>query len=209
MVSDAAPGRTTTNMFTGEEPCSDPPGSLPAMERVLEPYRDYLTLVAQRAIGPEMAGKVGPSDLVQETFLAAHRHLATFRGGTEPAWRAWLKAILLHHLANQRRHHAADKRGGPRGAGGRSGAQQAQPLADLVTPPSRQLMRRERDRALEAALDRLPEHYRRVVGWHHHDRLGFDEIAARLGISTGAAQKLWARALVRLREFLGPLHDPR
>jgi RNA polymerase sigma-70 factor (ECF subfamily) len=179
------------------------------MEGVLEPYRDYLTLVARRALGPEMAGKVGPSDLVQETFLAAQRKLGTFRGNTEPAWRAWLKAILLHHLANQRRYHAADKRRGPRGAGTCGGAQHAQSVVELVTPPSRQLMRRERDRALEAALDRLPDHYRRVVGWHHHDRVGFDEIAARLGISTGAAQKLWARALIRLRELLGPMHDPR
>jgi DNA-directed RNA polymerase specialized sigma24 family protein len=91
------------------------------MARVLEPYRADLTLIARRAIGPELAGKVGASDLVQETFLAAQQHVASFRGRTEPAWRAWLKAILLNHLANQRRDHAAGKRQGPRGTGEHGG----------------------------------------------------------------------------------------
>src|SRR5690242_5430357 len=83
------------------------------LARLLEPYRAYLTLVARRSIGPELAGKVGVSDVVQETFLAAQRGAGTFRGRTEPQWRAWLKMILLHHLANQRRHHAVEKRRGP------------------------------------------------------------------------------------------------
>jgi RNA polymerase sigma-70 factor (ECF subfamily) len=209
MVKDDTPELTATKTPPDEGPWRASPGSLSGMARVLEPYRDYLTLVARRAIGRELAGKVGASDLVQETFLAAQRQVATFRGRTEPAWRAWLKAILLHHLANQRRYHAADKRQAPRGTGKHGPARCQQPAAGAVTPPSRQLMRCERDRALDEALGRLPERYRQVVCWHHHDRLSFDEIAARLGTSPGAAQKLWARALVRLRELLGPEHDPR
>jgi RNA polymerase sigma-70 factor (ECF subfamily) len=209
MVHDEALEFTVTKTPSDEAPWRGSPGSLSAMARVLEPYRDYLTLVARRAIGPELAGKVGASDLVQETFLAAQQHVATFRGCNEPAWRAWLKAILLHHLANQRRYHAAGKRQAPRETREHGPAGCPQPAAGAVTPPSRQLMRRERDRALDEALDRLPERYRQVVCWHHHDRLAFDEIATRLGTSPGAAQKLWARALVRLRELLGPEHDPR
>ena len=180
-------------------------GSVPedrsALGRAFEPYRAYLTLVARRAIGPELGAKVGASDVVQETFLAAQQHLGTFRGRTEPEWRAWLKAILLHHLANQRRHHGADKRRAPEKAPWAG--------ADAITPPSRQLMRRERDVALAEAMGRLPEHYRRIIGWHHHDRLTFGAIAERLGTSPDAAQKLWGRALIRLRELLGPEHDPR
>jgi RNA polymerase sigma-70 factor (ECF subfamily) len=180
-----------------------------ALARALEPYRAYLTLVARRSIGPELAGKVGVSDVVQETFLAAQRGAGTFRGRTEPQWRAWLKMILLHHLANQRRHHAVEKRRGPQLAPASAPARHVPPEADLVTPPSRHLMRRERDVALADALGRLPEHYRRVIGWHHDDRLTFGEIGERLGTSPDAAQKLWARALIRLRELLGPEHDPR
>ena len=58
------------------------------LARALELYRDYLTLVARRAIGPELAARLGASDVVQETFLAAQQHIGTFRGRTEPEWRA-------------------------------------------------------------------------------------------------------------------------
>jgi RNA polymerase sigma-70 factor, ECF subfamily len=176
-----------------------------ALDRSLEPYRDYLTLVAGRAIGPGLAPKLGASDVVQETFLAAQQRIGTFRGRTEPEWRAWLKAILLHHLANQRRHHAADKRRRPE----KDPARDPRAGANAVTPPSRHLIRRERDAALADALGRLPERYRRVVCWHHDDRLGFGEIAGRLEISPDAAQKIWGRALVRLKALLGPENDPR
>jgi RNA polymerase sigma-70 factor (ECF subfamily) len=176
-----------------------------ALARALEPYRDYLSLVAARAIGPELAPKIGASDIVQETFLAAQRHIGTFRGRTEAEWRAWLKAILLNHLANQRRCHAAVKRRGPESGAARDPRGEA----SAVTPPSRRMMRRERDLALAEALDRLPQHYRQVVCWHHYERLGFGEIAARLRISADAAQKLWGRALACLKRELGPDHDPR
>ena len=175
------------------------------LAEALEPYRAYLTLVARRAIGTGLAGKVGVSDIVQETFLAAQRNAGAFRGRTESEWRAWLKTTLLHHLANQRRYHAVRKRQGPAAAP----ARHRPPEAGTITTPSRQLMRRERDVALAEAMGRLPEHYRRVIGWHHHDRLTFGAIAERLGTSPDAAQKLWGRALIRLRELLGPEHDPR
>jgi RNA polymerase sigma-70 factor (ECF subfamily) len=175
------------------------------LEQAFEPYRDYLTLVARRAIGPELAPKLGGSDIVQETFLAAQQHVGSFRGRTEPEWRAWLKAILLNHLANQRRYYAADKRR----ALNDGLARDSRPELNGVTPPSRHLMRRERDEALDRALGQLSERYRQVVCWHHHERLKFDEIATRLGISADAVQKAWGRALVRLKELLGPEHDPR
>jgi RNA polymerase sigma-70 factor (ECF subfamily) len=204
---EPVPSMTTVPPASGPIPGS--PGDPSALARALEPYRDYLTMVARRAIGPMLAGKIGVSDIVQETFLAAHQCAGRFRGRTEPQWRAWLKAILHHHLANQRRHYVAEKRRCPRLAPGAAPARHVPPEAVAVTPPSRHLMRRERDVALAEAMGRLPEHYRRVIGWHHDDRLTFGEIAERLGTSPDAAQKLWGRALIRLRELLGPEHDPR
>ncbi len=59
-----------------------------------------------------------------------------------------------------------------------------------------------RERCL-AAMDRLPDHYREVVIWHHRERLPFEEIGRRRGISAEATRKLWTRALGRLRQELG------
>src|SRR5262245_3400119 len=92
LSSDEAP-ETAMMMTTDSAPWSGAPP--PDDASALESYRDYLTLVARRSIGPELAAKFGASDLVQETFLAAQQHVVSFRGRTEPEWRAWLKAILL------------------------------------------------------------------------------------------------------------------
>jgi RNA polymerase sigma-70 factor (ECF subfamily) len=64
-----------------------------ALGRVLEHYRKYLRLVARSRIGLAMRIKVDPSDLVQETFLKAHRDFAGFRGHGEDELVAWLQAF--------------------------------------------------------------------------------------------------------------------
>ena len=80
-------------------------GDAAALGQALEAFREYLTLVASRGIGPGLATKAGASDLVQETFLAAQRGIAGFRGSTQAEWRAWLEAILTNQLANFRRSY--------------------------------------------------------------------------------------------------------
>src|SRR4051812_10376744 len=82
-------------------------GDAEAMGRALESFRDYLLLVANEELDPALRVKVGASDLVQETFLGAHRDLASYRGRTEAEWRMWLRGILAHLLANHRRQYRA------------------------------------------------------------------------------------------------------
>ena len=54
-----------------------------ALGRLLELYRRYLNLLARLGINRQLQGKLDPSDLVQETFLEAHRDFPQFRGTTE------------------------------------------------------------------------------------------------------------------------------
>ena len=58
-------------------------GSGPALGQLLELYRSYLALLARLQIGHRLQGKVDAGDLVQDTFLEAHRHFPEFRGVTE------------------------------------------------------------------------------------------------------------------------------
>ena len=50
-------------------------GSHEALGTLLERCRDYLLLVAGREIGRDLQGKIGASDLVQETFVRRNRCL--------------------------------------------------------------------------------------------------------------------------------------
>jgi RNA polymerase sigma-70 factor (ECF subfamily) len=175
----------------------------------LDQFREYLTQVARRELGADLAAKVSASDLVQETFLAAGRDAVQFQGAGPAGLQGWLKGILKHLVCNtRRRYRETGKRRIDReldaGAASRWAA-----VSLSATSPSGHAMRCEREEALRRALMTLPEHYRSVIEWHHHERLPFDAIAGRLGVSAEAARKVWGRALQRLREALGPGHDPR
>src|SRR6266851_2902115 len=72
---------------------------------LFELYRNYLRLLARIEIGRRLQGKLDASDLVQETFLEAHRHFAQFRGTDEPQFASWLRQILAAKVANLVRHY--------------------------------------------------------------------------------------------------------
>jgi RNA polymerase sigma-70 factor (ECF subfamily) len=50
-----------------------PAGDDAALGRLLEMHRNYLALLARLQIGRRLRGKVDVDDVVQTTFLAAHR----------------------------------------------------------------------------------------------------------------------------------------
>ncbi len=76
-----------------------------------------------------------------------------------------------------------------------------EPAATLPSP-SKYLMQEERAAALNAALQRLPEHYRHVILWRQMENLSFEAMAARLGRSAEAVRKLWGRAILQLQHEL-------
>ncbi len=80
-------------------------GSNGALGTLLEMYRRYLTLLARIQLGDQLRANVGPSDVVQETFLRAQRGFAEFQGECEAEIMTWLRRILARTLANQLRHY--------------------------------------------------------------------------------------------------------
>src|SRR5579864_732387 len=82
-------------------------GDAATLGRLLELYRRYLSLLARVQIGRRLQGKVDASDLVQETFLDAHKNFGGFRGGSEAEFVAWLRQILAANLADLLRRYLA------------------------------------------------------------------------------------------------------
>jgi hypothetical protein len=81
-----------------------------ALGQLLERYRNYLTLLARVQIGRRLRGKVEDADLIQDTFLEAHRHFGTFRGTSEGELVSWLRQILAANLANLLRRYYGTRR---------------------------------------------------------------------------------------------------
>src|SRR4051794_17576727 len=85
-------------------------GDRQALGPLLEQYRNYLALLARVQIGRRLRGKVDDSDLIQETFLEAHRNFDRFRGASEAELVSWLRQILAANLANLVRRYYGTKR---------------------------------------------------------------------------------------------------
>src|SRR5262249_3973667 len=80
-------------------------GDSQALGWLLERSRSDLTRLAKANLGPHLRGKLDPGDLVQETFLRAHREFARFRGRSGTELRIWLREILMSTLAMTVRHY--------------------------------------------------------------------------------------------------------
>src|SRR5437667_1328 len=76
-----------------------------SLGRLLELYRGYLSLLARLQIGRRLQGKADAADLVQDTFLEAHRHWERFRGTTEAELLGWLRRILAARTADLMRRY--------------------------------------------------------------------------------------------------------
>jgi RNA polymerase sigma-70 factor (ECF subfamily) len=180
-----------------------------ALGQLLELYRNYLTLLARVQIGRRLRGKVEDADLVQETFLEAHRHFGSFRGTTEGEFVSWLRQILAANLSNLLRRYYGTQRRNMRLerelADEMDQSSRAMGLG-LVAPqssPSQQAAQREQAVRLADALECLPEAYREVIILSHLEGIPFPEVARRMGRTLASVKHLWARALGRLRRSLG------
>jgi RNA polymerase sigma-70 factor (ECF subfamily) len=180
-------------------------GSPAALGEVLEAYRHYLLVIATGELDSDLQAKAGASDLVQDTFLEAQQDFAQFHGDSDAELRAWLRRLLLNNVANFTRGYRAGKRQVGREValepGNASDAPAGQVPAD-ISSPSGQAAAHEQAEALQQALERLPEDYRRVLLWRYEEQRSFDDIAQQLCCTPNAARKLWARALQRLEQEL-------
>jgi RNA polymerase sigma-70 factor (ECF subfamily) len=183
-------------------------GTADALGRFLDRYGNYLGLLARVQVGRRLQGKIDPADLVQETFLEAHRHFPVFRGQSEPEVAAWLRQIMAGVLSNLLRRYfgtqGRDVRLERELAGELDRSSQALDggFADPGPTPSKLAVGRERAVLLADALGRLPDDYREVIILRNLEELPFAEVAKRMRRSEDAVQKLWVRALARLRAAL-------
>ncbi len=170
---------------------------------------NYLMLLARIQIGRRLQGKIEPADLVQDTHLEAYRSFARFRGDTEKAFMAWLRQILAGQLAHLVRRYFGTQ---ARDVNLEQALEQAlehsshlldNSLVDPRTPPAEAVARREQTVLLADALSRLPDDYREVIVLRQLEGLSFQETSQRMERSVDSVQKLWVRALDRLRREIG------
>jgi RNA polymerase sigma-70 factor (ECF subfamily) len=184
-------------------------GNRQALGQLLESYRSYLALLARLQISRRLQGKVDAADLVQETFLEAHRHFGQFRGICEAEFVSWLRQILAANLAMLVRRYLGTQRRDVRLERelalelDESSRVLDQGLLAPSSSPSQRAAQREQALLLADALARLPEAYREVIILRHLEGLSFPDVARRMNRSLDSVKNLWTRALGQLRRTLG------
>lgn len=182
-------------------------GELTSIGRLLELYRNYLTMLAKTRIDPRLKCKFDASDVVQETFLDAHRDFQSFKGDTEAELVAWLRKILVRNIVDQVKMEGAKKRDFRREQSLERQLECASTnlmnsLGGSVSTPSRQLVRREQSVLLANALASLSDECRDVIMFRNVYQMQFQEIGEKLGKSSGAVRMIWLRALERLGKLM-------
>ncbi len=114
----------------------------------LEPFRNYLTILAESQLHAKLRSKVDAADVVQQTLLQAHQARTQFRGTTEAEKAAWLRTILSNVLVHMAREFSQQRRDISREQSLQAVEQSSLHLANLLaastSSPSAALHRQER-----------------------------------------------------------------
>ena len=146
-----------------------------------------------------MGNREEAEDMAQEAFLKAWRSLDGFQG--ESSFATWMHRlttnICLDYLRKQTRRQNISV------AVSLDDEETvfAEP-ADPGSDPQQELEKRERQRAVEKALQELPEHHRRALVMREVSGLSYQEIADALKLDLGTVKSRIARAREALRKRL-------
>jgi len=172
-----------------------------ALETLLRQHYPSVRAFVRVRMSALLRAHESAEDLVQSACRELLGKLDGFEYQGEEAFRAWLFTGVLHKLRHRERDLRAQKRDARREAREADAASLAECYASALSP-SQQMVAEEQVRALEAAFDSLPEHYREVISLSRLARLSRARVAAVMGRTEDAIRNLLPRALVALASAL-------
>lgn len=175
-----------------------------ALGQLLDGCRGYLKTLAHRELDSRLGVRVDASDIVQQTFLLAHREFQQFRGEQIGELIAWLVKILARNVQQAvRRHVTTQSRSIGRERPIETGDGE---LSFLLTgrevSPSRRAMQGEDAIQLAECLMQLPHNQREAVRLRHLEGWPLQQIAMRLEATPAATAGYIKRGIHKLRELM-------
>ena len=171
-------------------------GDRAAYGRLLAAAGDRVRLYLRVRLGRRLRSVLESEDVLQETWLEAHRAFPGFRWQGEGSFVRWLCRIAERRIQGLLDHHGARKRTPPVGGGA------DEPSAGVPGTATSAGEREETER-LVAALDALDEPERTAVLLRFFAGLSLDEVAHATASSPTSVRRLLGRALATLGDRLG------
>jgi RNA polymerase sigma-70 factor (ECF subfamily) len=168
-------------------------GDLASFNALVARHQDAAYGLALRMLRDPAAAE----DVTHEAFFSAYRALARFRGGSVRSWvltivangaRDALRSPARRRTTSLERHLEGKDPGGSWAS--------ADPL------PERAAEQAETARIVRAAIARLPDDQRLLVGLVDIEGLDYEEAAAVAGVALGTVKSRLFRARARLRDLL-------
>jgi len=166
-------------------------GDLDAFNTLVEIHQDHLfALVARMVPDRDQA-----SDVVQEAFFSAYRHLAAFRGGSV---RSWLGRIAINAAMDIQRA----RRRRPVQPYPELEDEAWQPPAPSTAEPEQTAIAAERSSVLASALATITPDQRAAIVLFDIEGYDYQEIADLTGVSLGTVKSRIHRGRLALRALL-------
>lgn len=174
-------------------------GSKEQQAELLETFRDYLRQLAAQTVGVENGqAQLSVSDLVQSAIIDACDGFEKCRAAGKEEFKAWLRQILMNDILSRYRFLRRQKRDVAKEAAINGDLA----LASEADSPVAEAQRKEDEKLLVAAIEKLAPDHQTVIRLRHHDKLTFVEIGKRMDRSSDAVRMLWNRAVEELSKVL-------
>lgn len=134
-------------------------------------------------------------DLVQETFVKAFDNLNTY--STNYAFSTWLYRIATNHTIDYLRKKKLKTLSIDEPMKTKDGEMEMQ-LEDESAGTDRDIIRKQRQKIVQKAIENLPEKYRKVIEMRHMEEKSYKEIAKVLDLPLGTVKA----HIFRARELL-------
>jgi RNA polymerase sigma-70 factor (ECF subfamily) len=186
-----------------------------ALAELFARYRDRLKRMVRLRLDHRLAGRLDPSDVVQETYLDVARRFPEYSASPVLPFFLWVRSLAGQRLTDLHRRHLGAKM---RSAGQEvslhrgalpavSSASLANQLLGRLTSPTVAAARAEMQMRLQDALNQMDPLDREVVVLRHFEQLDNSETAEILGLQQSAASKRYIRAIRRLKVILDDYPD--
>ncbi|MBD3382434.1 MAG: sigma-70 family RNA polymerase sigma factor [candidate division Zixibacteria bacterium] len=170
-------------------------GEQQAYQGLLERYQKTVFHIVVRII----RNADDAQDLVQETFMRAFNTLESYR--SEFRFSTWLCKIAANCSIDYLRKKKIKAFSMDKPLQTKNGSMEIE-LEDHSANPEEKLLRKQRLMSIEDAIGELPEKYREVIVYRHHDDKSYEEIAGILGVPIGTVKARIFRARELLKKKL-------
>ena len=187
-------------------------GDKSAYNDLFEGQRNRLQFYVEVKLGRKLRSQVETSDIVQETFLQAHRSFDQFQESdsaqkTDPSQKTdqssflgWLYRIADNRIKDISGHFNAKKRKAENAV--LRGTEIVQQILDENIGPATEVAKNEERTQLLSALDDMDKDARELLMLHFLKELSYQQIAETLNIPKTTARRQIAKASIQLGAIL-------